>query len=349
MSEDFEMKIYEIIVESELDEANFNITVREAKRYLSAMGYAFSGRKTGSHEQWVKSGERTYPLPIHDKQLPGFAASSLIKLMKANNFDPASLEEDIDEAMGLPGDSSTLLSLLSEMANMLGAGGPQHDQGPLRSAIMQVFNNGSAADAEGFEKQLNFRLGSVRSMWMSKNWPQLKSCFLRLKKNPKYQRSITALDALGDWPVFLIKDKENPPPTLSKYFNTILISSPPILKDMGRFDPEGHVRDRAMHLASLIPERMSAFNEFKRHWTAEYDKESSTPVSKTASDPNAGLKGQQAAAGQSIVDQVLNAIPKDLAKQLRPQVQRMGSQNEKMMFLMKELQKAGIDPNKVLG
>jgi hypothetical protein len=253
----------------------------------------------------------------------------------------------LDEALGLPSDSSTLLSLLSEMTNMLGAGGPQHSEGPLRTAVMQVFNNGSADDADVFEKQLKFRLGSVRSAWMGKNWPQLKSCFLRLKKNPKYQRSITALDALGEWPVFLIKDKDKPPPTLSKYFTTILSVTPPILSDMGKFDPEDHVRDRAKRMAQLIPERVDSFKNFVSHWTAQYEKDS-TPAQQPK-QPKDNLAGQQSAGAQSIVDQVLNAIPRELARELRPQVARMGSQNEKMMFLMRELRKAGIDPNTVLG
>lgn len=344
------MKIYEIISENiDIEEGRppATLTIRDTKKILSMMGFAPTGRQKGSHDIWKDESGVLFTVPLRGKELDYGVTKNLNRLMRDRGV---TLEEyGVTEALGLPGDSSTLLSLLSEMANMLGAGGPQHSEGPLRSAVMQVFNNGSAADAEGFEKQLNFRLGSVRSMWMAKNWPQLKSCFLRLKKNPKYQRSIISLDELGDWPVFLIKDKDHPPPTLSKYFNTILSSVTPILKDMARLEPEEHVRGRAMYMTKVIPERMSSFSQFKSYWTNQYEKETANPVSKTALDPNAGLKGQQAAAGQSIVDQVLNAIPKDLAKQLRPQVQRMGSQNEKMMFLMKELQKAGIDPNKILG
>lgn len=337
------MKIYEIIVESELDEGSFNMTVRDARKILSDLGFV-RDRSTG-HEQWVKPGERTFALQVKGKDLRGAVVGKLLKLMKDNNYTLN--ENDFEEAVGLPGDSSTLLSLLSEMANMLGAGGPQHSEGPLRTAVMQVFNNGSADDADAFGKQLNFRLGSVRSMWMGKNWPQLKSCFLRLKKNPKYQRSIVALDALGDWPVFLIKDKETPPPTLSKYFSTILANVPIILRDMGKFESEEHVRSRATHMAGLIPERLKAFNQFVSYWTDKYEKET-TPATQPK-QPKDNLAGQQSAGAQNIVDQVLNAIPRELAKELRPQIARIGSQNEKMMFLMKSLQKAGIDPNTVLG
>ena len=333
------MKIYEIIVENELDENNLTmgLKLRDARRLLHDHGFTLV--RSRDHQTWENDKGVRARIPHSDPLSP----KVINNLYKAIGLK----EESIDEAMGLPGDSSTLLSLLSEMANMLGAGGSQHSEGPLRTAVMQVFNNGSADDAEAFGKQLNFRLGSVKSMWMGKNWPQLKSCFLRLKKNPKYQRSITALDALGDWPVFLIKDKETPPPTLSKYFSTILANVPTILRDMGKFESEDHVRSRATHMAKLIPERVSDFNRFVSYWTDQYEKDS-TPASEPK-QPKDNLVGQQAAGAQDIVDQVLNAIPKDLAKELRPQIARMGSQNEKMMFLMKSLQKAGIDPNKVLG
>lgn len=344
------MKIYEIIVENTLDESIPGIPTRKGKAILTALGFEFDRKGKGTHEIWVnkKTGESfTISFQYGMKEFSSGPSQELKKMMRDRKFNPALIEKSIDEAIGLPGDSSTLLSLLSEMANMLGAGGPQHSEGPLRTAVMQVFNNGSADDADAFGKQLNFRLGSVKSMWMGKNWPQLKSCFLRLKKNPKYQRSIVALDALGDWPVFLIKDKETPPPTLSKYFSTILSNVPTILRDMGRFESEEHVRSRAIHMAGLIPERLKAFNQFVSYWTDQYEKD--TTPAPTPKQPKDNLAGQQAAGAQSIVDQVLNAIPKDLAKELRPQIARMGSQNEKMMFLMKSLQKAGIDPNKVLG
>lgn len=347
MSEDCEMKIYEIIVENEIEEGKpvATYTIRDAKRILAMMGFSPTGRQRGSHDVWKDSNGVLFTVPLHGKELDYGVTKNLNRMMRDRGV---TLEEDgVDEALGLPGDSSTLLSLLSEMANMLGAGGPQHSEGPLRSAVMQVFNNGSADDGDAFGKQLNFRLGSVKSMWMGKNWPQLKSCFLRLKKNPKYQRSVVALDALGDWPVFLIKDKETPPPTLSKYFSTILSNVPIILRDMGKFEAEEHVRSRAVHMAGLIPERVKAFNQFVSYWTDQYEKD--TTPAPAPKQPKDNLAGQQAAGAQSIVDQVLNAIPKDLAKELRPQVARMGSQNEKMMFLMRELQKAGIDPHKVLG
>jgi predicted RNA binding protein YcfA (HicA-like mRNA interferase family) len=340
------MKIYEIINEDfDIDEGKLasTYTIRDAKKILSMMGFGPTGRQKGSHDVWKDENGVLFTIPLNGKELDFGVTKNLNRMMRDRGI---TLEEDgIDEAIGLPGDSSTLLSLLSEMSNMLGAGGPQHSEGPLRSAVMQVFNNGSADDADAFGKQLNFRLGSVKSMWMGKNWPQLKSCFLRLKKNPKYQRSISLLDNLGDWPVKLIKDPKDP--TLSKYFSAILAYTPPIMNDMSRFDPEEHVRDRAKRMAQLIPERVSAFNRFVSHWTNEYEKDSN-PVVQTKA-PKDNLAGQQSAGAQSIVDQVLNAIPRDLAKELRPQLARMGSQNEKMMFLMKSLQQAGIDPNKVLG
>ena len=340
------MKIYEIINEDcNIEEGRLNFSTRDARKILNAIGYT---RKEGrGHELWVKDGEVPFPLSRGTGDLVPKAASTLLKVMKKYNFDPSLLEEPIDEALGLPGDSSTLLSLLSEMANMLGSGGPQHDQGPLRSAVMQVFNNGSAEDAEGFEKQLNFRLGSIRSMWMAKNWPQLKSCFLRLKKNPKYQRSIKALDTLGDWPVFLIKDPKAKTPTLSKYFTAIISSSPTILNDMGRFEPESYIQDRARHLARILPQRMADFSSFVSYWTNQYEKE--TAVADAPKQPKDNLQGQQAAGAEDIISKVLGAMPSKLASEIRPQIARMGSQNEKLMFIMKALQKAGIDPNKVLG
>jgi len=343
LSEDLEMKIYEIIVENELDEGRLNFSTRDARKVLNAIGY--SRREGSSHELWNKAGEVPFPLSRGSGDLVPKAASQLLKLMKKYNYDPSLLEEPMDEAVGLPGDTSTLLSLLGEMANMLGAGGPQHSEGPLRTAVMQVFNNGSAEDAEGFEKQLNFRLGSVRSMWMGKNWPQLKSCFLRLKKEPKYQRSIKVLDALGDWPVKLIKDPKDP--SLSKYFSSIIELSPSILTDIARFDPEDHVRQRAKHMAGVIRQRAVAFNQFKAHWTSEYEKETAPP--KDTPKPKDGLSGKQAAGAEDIINKVLSAVPPNVAKEIRPQIARMGSQNEKLMFIMQALQKAGIDPHKVLG
>lgn len=341
------MKIYEIITESTLEEGNLPKVwkVSDAKRVLTDLGYRFDRHGKGSHEYWKnKETGESFPLAIHGKEIEYGPSKQLNRIIRNVGYEYIP-EGNFNEAVGLPSDTSTLLSLLSEMSNMLGAGGPQHDAGPLRSAVMQIFNNGSAGDENDFEKQVNFRTGSIRAVWMGKNWPQLKSCFLRLKKNPKYQRSINALNELGDWPVMLIKDPKNP--SLSKYFSTILDISQGILHDMSRFEPEDHVRDRAMHLSKLIPDRLNAYRKFVSHWKDQYDLDSAEPVVK--SKPKDTLPGQQAAAGQNIVDQVLSAIPSALAKKLRPEVQRMGSTNAKMMFLMKELQKAGIDPNKVLG
>ena len=343
------MKIYEIIVENTVEEGILpaSFKVDHAKRILRAMGHTFERMGKGSHEIWRDTNNQTYPLAFHHKELEPASNHRLKQFIRNANFDISQVKEEIDEAMGLPADSSTLLSLLSEMINMLGAGGPKNDVGPLRSAVMQVFNNGSAEDADGFEKQLNFRLGSVRSMWMAKNWPQLKSCFLRLKKNPKYQNSIKALDELGDWPVFLIKDPKEKTPTLSKYFTAILSSSPRILMDMARLEPEQHVKDRSAHLAKLFPERMSEYSAFRNYWVDQYDRE--TAPAPTPKGPKDTLPGQQAAGAEDIISKVLGAIPPKLAGDIRPQIARMGSQNEKLMFIMKALQQAGIDPNKVLG
>ena len=344
------MKIYEIIVENELAESIPGVPTRKGKAILKALGYRFLRSGKGAHEIWGNDETKeTFTISYQNgvKEFGPGPSIELKQLAKEKGINPALLEEPIDEAMGLPADSGTLLSLLSEMVNMLGAGGPNNDIGPLRSAVMQVFNNGSAEDADGFEKQLNFRLGSVRSMWMAKNWPQLKSCFLRLKKNPKYQRSIKALDELGDWPVFLVKDPKAKNPTLSKYFSTILSSSPLILNDMGRFESEAHVQDRATHLSKLIPQRLSDFGSFLTYWTNQYDKE--TAPAPTPKEPKDNLSGQQAAGAEDIISKVLSAVPSKLASEIRPQIARMGSQNEKLMFIMKALQKAGIDPNKVLG
>ena len=339
------MKIHEIIVESELDDGTiYKYTWDESKRILTKLGFELLRQGDGSHEIWwnPKTTER-FLLAKDKKNASAISSDRLAKLLRKNNMPVR--EGDIDEAVGLPGDSSTLLSLLSEMANMLGAGGVKNDHGPLRSAIVQAFNNGSAEDDEKFEKQLNFRLGSIKSMWMGKNWPQLKSCFLRLKKNPKYQRTVKALDALGDWPVFLVKDPKNP--SLSKYFSGVLSASPQILSDMARHEPEEHVRGRAKHLAGLISQRISQFNAFRQHWVDEYAKHNISDV--PAAKPKDDLSGKQAAGAEDIIGKVLSAVPPKLAGEIRPQIARMGSQNEKLMFIMQALQKAGIDPHKVLG
>ena len=108
-----------------------------------------------------------------------------------------------------------------------------------------------------------------------------------------------------------------------------------------------HVRDRAKRLAVTIHERIGQFGAFRLHWVNEYGKHSYPEVS--SSKPKDDLSGKQAAGAEDVISKVLSAIPSKLAGEIRPQIARMGSQNEKLMYIMQALQKAGIDPHKVLG
>lgn len=78
------MRIFEITNEP-LDEGKFNITVRDARKILKDLGFTYA-RDKGDHEQWVKPGERTFPLQVKHKDLPGYAASELLFLMKKHNY-----------------------------------------------------------------------------------------------------------------------------------------------------------------------------------------------------------------------------------------------------------------------
>ena len=53
------MKIHEIIVENELDEGKpvATWTIRDAKKILSQMGFAPTGRVKGSHDVWKDTSE----------------------------------------------------------------------------------------------------------------------------------------------------------------------------------------------------------------------------------------------------------------------------------------------------
>ena len=75
------MKIFEIIVENELEEG-FTMTIRDAKKILTDLGFAPLRWKGGSHQQWGKKGEKIFPVPQHGKDLDSGALDSLKKLMK---------------------------------------------------------------------------------------------------------------------------------------------------------------------------------------------------------------------------------------------------------------------------
>ena len=79
------MRAIEFIIEDTIEEGNFNITVRDAKRILTNLGYRYD-RQRGDHEQWVKPGEGTFPLQVGHKNVPGRNAGHLLDLMKRHNY-----------------------------------------------------------------------------------------------------------------------------------------------------------------------------------------------------------------------------------------------------------------------
>ena len=88
------MRATEFITES----TSPGITVRDAKRALSVMGFKPTGRKKGSHDIWKDSLGMLFPIPFHGKDLSWVVTKSLYKLMKDRGHEIGSYE--LDEMAG---------------------------------------------------------------------------------------------------------------------------------------------------------------------------------------------------------------------------------------------------------
>lgn len=83
------MKIYEIISENiEIDEGKpaATLTIKDAKKILSALGFVPTGRQRGSHEVWKDEEGVLFPVPIHGKELEFGITKNLNRLMRDRGF-----------------------------------------------------------------------------------------------------------------------------------------------------------------------------------------------------------------------------------------------------------------------
>ena len=87
------MRAKEFITES----TSPSITVRDAKRALSAMGFEPTGRGKGSHDVWKDSSGLLFTIPVHGKDLEYGVAKNLLKLIRSRQTE---LEEMAGEVHG---------------------------------------------------------------------------------------------------------------------------------------------------------------------------------------------------------------------------------------------------------
>ena len=83
------MRASEFITES----TSPSITVRDAKRALSAMGFEPTGRGKGSHDVWKDSSGLLFTIPVHGKDLEYGVAKTLLKLIRSR-------QSELDEMAG---------------------------------------------------------------------------------------------------------------------------------------------------------------------------------------------------------------------------------------------------------
>jgi|LakMenE01Jun11ns_1017448.scaffolds.fasta_scaffold9907661_2 predicted RNA binding protein YcfA (HicA-like mRNA interferase family) len=77
------MRASEFITES----TSPSITVRDAKRALSAMGFEPTGRGKGSHDVWKDSSGLLFTIPVHGKDLEYGVAKTLLKLIRSRQTE----------------------------------------------------------------------------------------------------------------------------------------------------------------------------------------------------------------------------------------------------------------------
>lgn len=87
------MRASEFITES----TSPSITVRDAKRALSSMGFKPTGRGKGSHDVWKDSSGLLFTIPVHGKDLEYGVAKTLLKLIRSRQTE---LEEMAGEIHG---------------------------------------------------------------------------------------------------------------------------------------------------------------------------------------------------------------------------------------------------------
>lgn len=83
------MRIYEIISENlEIDEGKpaATLTIKDAKKILSAMGFSPTGRQRGSHDVWKDKMGVLFPIPIHGKEIDFGVTKSLNRLMRDRGY-----------------------------------------------------------------------------------------------------------------------------------------------------------------------------------------------------------------------------------------------------------------------
>ena len=79
------MKIYEIIIETnEIGESipASRLTVRDARKALSMIGFAPTGRQKGSHDVWKDNDGMLFSIPIHGKELDFGITKSINRLLR---------------------------------------------------------------------------------------------------------------------------------------------------------------------------------------------------------------------------------------------------------------------------
>lgn len=81
------MKIYEIISE-DINEGKpaATVTIRDAKKILTTMGFTYAGRTKGSHEIWKDQSGILFPVPQHGKELDFGVTKNLYRLMRDRGF-----------------------------------------------------------------------------------------------------------------------------------------------------------------------------------------------------------------------------------------------------------------------
>jgi predicted RNA binding protein YcfA (HicA-like mRNA interferase family) len=76
------MRASEFITEHNLEEGISKLTVRDAKRALTAMGFEPTGRHRGSHNIWKDLQGVLFTLPIHGKEIDYGVTQNLLRIMR---------------------------------------------------------------------------------------------------------------------------------------------------------------------------------------------------------------------------------------------------------------------------
>lgn len=77
------MKIYEIISEASRPAI---ISIRDAKKILSKLGYSPTGRQSGSHDIWKDANGVLFAIPTHGKSLEYGITTQLYQLARSRGL-----------------------------------------------------------------------------------------------------------------------------------------------------------------------------------------------------------------------------------------------------------------------